>query len=160
MHAWLATRDPARAAALAPGDRYRVTRALEIALAAPAAGVASAASTSLRAAGIEYVKIVLDVDPATLDALIATRVDAMLEAGLLAEAERIGPGAVAADAVGYPQALAYLAGFSTESELREALARATRRYAKRQRTWFRAEPGARRTAPSDVEALVVAQLGW
>lgn len=136
LHAWLRTRDAARAAALAPGDGYRIVRALEIALAPPRENVPFP-----RATGFTFRKIVLDVPDGELEARIARRVDAMLAGGLLEEAERIGSGAVAADAVGYPQALAYLAGRSTATELRAALVRATRRYAKRQRTWFRSEPG-------------------
>ncbi len=164
---WLRALAPARAAAVPPGDAYRVTRALEIALAerdaaaartnaanstAPADVVNSAAPAndasdavarprdSLRARGMPYRKLYLDVAPDVLQARIAARVEAMLAAGLPDEAERIGADAVAADAVGYREALAYLAGFSTAAELRAHLVRNTRRYAKRQATWFRTEP--------------------
>ena len=72
--------------------------------------------------------------------------------------------AVAADAVGYPQALAYLRGFSTLPELRTHLVRATRRYAKRQATWFRTEPDLERVASADAHAQIVALArtlpGW
>jgi tRNA dimethylallyltransferase len=84
----------------------------------------------------------------------------MLAAGLLDEAERIGPDAVAADAVGYPQALAFLAGHSSLAELRASLVRATRRYARRQRTWFRTEPGIVRLRPETVATAACAELGW
>ena len=159
MHAWLAARDPARASELAVGDRYRVTRALEIALAGTPQN-APVERPTLRNQGYRVVKIVLDVPQTVIDERIAGRVDAMLDAGLLAEAERIGPDAVAADAVGYPQALAYLAGRSTLTELRATLARATRRYALRQRTWFRTEPGTQAVAPADVAEAVRSGLGW
>ncbi|GAC1307999.1 MAG: tRNA (adenosine(37)-N6)-dimethylallyltransferase MiaA [Vulcanimicrobiaceae bacterium] len=165
LHDWLATLDPARAAVLAPTDAYRIVRALEIALAgrAPNAVASSAAEgpqPSLRARGIPFVKVVLDVPAPLLDERIERRTEAMLAAGIVAEAERIGAGAVAADAVGYPQIFAYLAGFATASELRGALARATRRYAKRQRTWFRSEPGVRWTEAAGVEAIARDVLGW
>jgi tRNA dimethylallyltransferase len=150
---WLRALAPSRAASVPPGDAYRVTRALEIALAerygtprAPTDSIASTnaatdpAGTSLRARGIPYRKVYLDVAPEILQARIAVRVDAMLAAGLLDEAERIGADAVAADAVGYREAVAYLSGFSTADELRTHLIRNTRRYAKRQATWFRIEP--------------------
>jgi tRNA dimethylallyltransferase len=159
MHAWLSARAPERAAALAPGDRYRVARALEIALAGEL-GAAATGTRTLRTQGIRTLKVVLDVPATVLEERIATRVDAMLAAGFVEEAERLGPGAFAADAVGYPQALAYLAGASTYAELRALLARATRRYAKRQATWFRSEPGARALAPSAVAETVQAELGW
>jgi len=159
MHQWLAARDPARAAALAPGDRYRVTRALEIALSDKPAGDAPARST-LRSEGLRALKVVLDVPQAVIDERIAARVDAMLDAGLLDEAERVGASAVAADAVGYPQALAYLSGASTFDELRITLARATRRYALRQRTWFRSEPDTHVLAPEELADAARDQLGW
>jgi tRNA dimethylallyltransferase len=138
LHAWLALRDSVRAAAIAPGDTYRIVRALEISFAPPAA---PRAQRTLQSAGIAFLKLFVDVDLAELDERIERRTDAMLRGGLLDEAERVGRDAVAASAVGYPQALAYLAGWSTFAELRTSLARATRRYARRQRAWFRGEPG-------------------
>jgi len=164
MHDWLAARDPARAATVLPTDRYRVARALEIALCdRSGVRVPVAPHASLRSAGIPFAKVWLEIPDDVLAARIAGRVDAMLAAGLLEEAERIGPSAVAADAVGYPQALAYLSGWSTFSELREGLARATRRYAKRQRTWSRSEPGVTFVGHDDLETLSRAaeqRLGW
>ncbi|MBC5810850.1 MAG: tRNA (adenosine(37)-N6)-dimethylallyltransferase MiaA [Candidatus Eremiobacteraeota bacterium] len=166
LHEWLAARDPERAAQIAPGDRYRVARALEIALAPAHRALRSddAAGRSLRTSGIPFLKIVLDIDDERLLARIEARVEAMLAGGLLDEAERVGAGAAAADAVGYPQALAYLAGLSTLEELRASLVRATRRYAKRQKTWFRGEPGVRFVTAGDaLERLsewAHAELGW
>ena len=161
LHAWLAARDSKRAAAIGPGDAYRVARALEIALAPRGATRGDAAgTTSLRSMRLPYFKVALDVPVADIDARIARRTDAMLAHGLLDEAERIGASAAAADAVGYPQALAYLGGLSTRSELRAALARATRRYARRQLTWFRREPDVVWLAPGDVAAAASARLGW
>jgi tRNA dimethylallyltransferase len=160
MHAWLAARAPARAAVLAPGDRYRVARALEVTLASDPGTSAERAVPTLRALGKRVLKLVLDVPTAVLEERIAARVDAMLAAGFIEEAERIGADAIAANAVGYPQALAYLDGRSTAAELRAALVRATRRYAKRQATWFRYEPDARFVRAADVTGTVRAELGW
>ncbi len=84
----------------------------------------------------------------------------MLAGGLLEEAERIGGDAVAADAVGYREALAFLAGWSTARELRTQLIRSTRRYAKRQATWFRSEPGAVHVPAAQCEAAARERLGW
>jgi len=147
LHAWLAVHDPERARAIAPSDPYRILRALEIALAKERVANDLAPADSV---GIAFVKLALDVPDGELDERIAERVDRMLRAGLIAEAERVGSSAVAADAVGYPQALAYLRGQLTAGELRRLLIRATRRYAKRQRTWFRSEPGMRFAARDDV----------
>ena len=120
----------------------------------------AAAAVSLRSAGMPYLKVGLEVAQAELDVRIALRVDRMLAEGLVAEAERIGPGAVAADAVGYPQALAFLRGESTAAELRASLIRATRRYAKRQLTWFRREPDLVRMEPQAVAGAARDALGW
>ena len=94
-----------------------------------------------------------------LERRIAARVDAMLANGFVEEAARVGADAVAADAVGYREALAFLAGFSTRDELRAHLIRNTRRYAKRQATWFRTEPGLVRVPAADALALAVAEAG-
>ncbi|MGH7660925.1 MAG: tRNA (adenosine(37)-N6)-dimethylallyltransferase MiaA [Vulcanimicrobiaceae bacterium] len=165
MHEWLAALDAHRAAALHPGDRYRVMRALEVAL-AQRAGSTPAADISretLRTRGIPFVKAYLDVPFAELEPRIAERVDRMIRAGLVEEAEGLGTSAVAADAVGYPQALAYVRGFSSPSELHAQLVRATRRYAKRQAAWFRSEPGVTRIAgnlPEGLAAVARTIPGW
>lgn len=165
MHGWLGALDPARAQTVRAGDRYRVLRALEIALTARAGGTQAAGPRrTLRSERIVYRKAFLDAPPGELDRRIALRVDAMLASGLLEEAERLGPHVVAADAVGYPHALAYLHGFATRAELRAQLIRATRRYAKRQATWFRSEPDLHRVpidaAAAELERLARELPGW
>ena len=140
LHEWLGRRDPARAAALDPNDTYRVLRALEVALADGESVQREGELETLASAGIAFDKVFLEVPLDVLDQRIERRTAHMLETGLLDEAERIGGTAVAASAVGYPQALAYLWGQSTKAELHASLARATRRYARRQRSWFRREP--------------------
>jgi tRNA dimethylallyltransferase len=162
LAAWLAALAPERAAAIVPNDPYRVTRALEVALTSrlPPDGERDATLPTLRAAGIPFVKLVLESEPGALLARIERRVDGMLAAGLLDEAERIGADATAADAVGYREALAYLMGLSTRVELRTQLIRNTRRYAKRQATWFRTEPGVVRVSAALAEATARERLGW
>jgi tRNA dimethylallyltransferase len=216
LAAWLRALAPARAAAIAPNDPYRVTRALEIALAeraiarnedsanasatpdasASATPDASASATpdasssanagakvspgasgsgggsggnrhdaragnveNLRTRGIPFRKLYLELEPGELERRIAARVDAMLVNGLLDEAERVGADAVAADAVGYREALAYLAGWTTREELRAQLVRNTRRYAKRQATWFGTEPGLVRVPAGEAFARAVHEAG-
>ena len=144
---------------LQPNDTYRVLRALEVAL----AGQASARPEPLRSLvsdDIAFAKVFLDVDDRALQTRIELRADAMIAGGLLEEAERIGSGALAAGAVGYPQAIAFLQGWCTRAELRALMIRATRRYAKRQATWFRSEPDiawANRTQSSRRQREI---LGW
>ena len=140
LHEWLRLRDPVRANAIDPNDQYRVLRALEIALIPESEGARDDVSWTIAPSGLAFVGLFLDVPFTELDERIARRTEMMLREGLVAEAESIGWRAVAASAVGYPQALAYLAGWSSESELVSTLARATRRYARRQRAWFRNEP--------------------
>jgi tRNA dimethylallyltransferase len=159
LHAWLAVRDPARAAALHPGDTYRVLRALEVALAQQAPARDRSLPT-LASDGLAVQTVFLDVPLPELDARIARRTAAMLANGLIEEAESIGGDAVAASAVGYPQALAFLRGWCTRDELHASLERATRRYARRQRAWFRGERGVLWLGAGDVAAAVREKLGW
>ena len=74
---------------------------------------------------------------------IARRVDAMLASGLVEETRRLDAdgvfdaNATAAQAIGYKELLPYVRGEESLAEARERLIVATRRYAKRQLTWFR-----------------------
>lgn len=160
LHEWLARRNPQRAQALGRNDTYRVVRALEITLAAPDALHRDQPARTLATEGWSWQLVFLDVPWDEIDARIARRVDRMLEDGLIEEAERVGDAAVAANAVGYPQANAYLRGWSTVAELRSCLARATRRYARRQRAWFRGEPSTLWVAPEALRSVVREKLGW
>ena len=158
---WLDVLAPDRARAIDPRDPYRITRALEVALMRRGASASARAPLpTLRDGAIPYLKLWLDIEPATLHERIERRVEAMLAAGFVAEAERVGLAAVAADAVGYREALAYADGWATAAELRAQLIRITRRYAKRQATWFRSEPALVRLAPRDASAAARQRLGW
>jgi len=160
LHGWLERRDAARARVLATNDTYRVLRALEIVLAAPEARLRKAPAPTLESEGFTWLLVFLDLPWSEIDARITHRTERMLHAGLLEEAARIGEGSIAASAVGYPQAHAYLRGWSTKAELRSLLERATRRYARRQRAWFRAEPSTLWLAPESIRTAVREKLGW
>lgn len=165
LHDWLTACDPRRGAQISPRDPYRIVRALEVRLMRAARSVDERQRRrlpTLRASGTPYVKLALHVEPNVLAERIARRTDAMLAGGFVAEAERIGAAAVASDAVGYRQALAYTAGQLSWDELRATLTRATRRYGKRQVTWFRAEPEIRWIESGDIGAAAAAAdtLGW
>ena len=93
----------------------------------------------------EAIPLVLDADRDWLNARIATRFDAMLTGGALDEAranlsrwERAGG---ARKAIGAPDLIAHLRGEMTLDAARQAAIIASRQYAKRQRTWFRARMG-------------------
>ena len=162
LAAWLHALAPERATAIAANDPYRLVRALEIALVergTRAPGDGDSSRENLRSRGIAFRKLYLDVEPDVLERRIAARVDVMLARGFVEEAARVGADVVAADAVGYREALAFLAGFSTRDELRAHLIRNTRRYAKRQATWFRTEPGLVRVPAADALSLAAAEAG-
>jgi tRNA dimethylallyltransferase len=160
LHAWLRQRDPGRAAELGTNDTYRVVRALEVALAPSSAYRRPAPQPTLRSEGFKALLVFLDLPWALVDARISQRTERMLRNGFVEEAERIGTDAVASSAVGYPAAIAYARGWSTKAELQASLERATRRYARRQRAWFRGEPSAMWLALDLVQSTVREKLGW
>ncbi len=133
------------------GGRQRAARAIEVALLTGQA--LSWWQREARATGVMrpwYIHLTLPRE--ALRTRIAARVDAMLAAGLVEEvrgvlAQGVPPDAAGLDGVGYREVVAQLTNGTrlTAAELREAIAAATRRYAKRQETWFRnqlREPGA------------------
>ena len=84
------------------------------------------------------------MDRALLYARIDARVDAMLEAGLAAEVQAlldagVSPDAQAMQGLGYKELVPALRGECTLAEARDAIARGSRHYAKRQLTWLRRE---------------------
>ena len=142
LHRRLADADPAAAAAILPGNARRVVRALEV-----IAITGQPFSATLPAA--EYaapaVQLGLRLDRDELDRRIEQRVDRMWADGLVDEVRALLPaglarGRTAPRALGYAQVLDLLAGRCTEPEAREATARATRRFARRQESWFRRDP--------------------
>ena len=148
LHRWLARIDPASAERLAPTDVQRVTRALEIAL-----GGETTWSDRLRDEGTwsrgveryESLKVGLDLDVATLDARLDERVERFYEAGLVREIRELLDAGVpreagAFKAIGYREVLEAIDEGRNPFEAREAISRNTRRYSRRQRSWFRNEP--------------------
>ncbi|OYY90693.1 MAG: tRNA (adenosine(37)-N6)-dimethylallyltransferase MiaA [Sphingomonas sp. 28-66-16] len=162
-HRLLAIDDPVAASRLAPADTTRVARALEVVRATgrPLADWQAERIGGI-AADIVLVPLVLLPDRDWLFARCDARLEAMLAGGAEAEIARliarddIGPSAPVRRAIG----VAEIAGWITGQWSRdEALARAqlaTRRYAKRQYTWFRHQPppGWRRTDATDTDRLL------
>jgi tRNA dimethylallyltransferase len=143
LHAELTRRDPAAAARLMPGDRSRVTRALEVVLATGRSIVQwHEANMPASVDAARAAKIFLMPDHAALLRRIDARFDAMMAAGALDEvralaARHLDPNLPAMKAHGVPWLIRHLNG---EIALAEAVAvgkRDTRRYIKRQATWFR-----------------------
>jgi tRNA dimethylallyltransferase len=165
LHAELAVRDPASAARLEPGDRARVTRALEVVLATgrslsdwhesnkpPTIDLARAAKVFLMPERDELLKRI----DARFDAMMAS--GALDEVRVLAERE-LDPSLPAMKAHGVPWLIRSLKGEITLAEAVEGGKRDTRQYTKRQATWFRNQlPEFEWVEPRDAEAVVAAQL--
>ncbi len=143
LHARLAATDAEDAAAIRPSDRARIVRALEVfeATGRPiAVWQRSGGAPIIAVEGAE--RIVLDIDRAVLHRRIAERVRKMLDAGALEEARALAALGLPADmsvmkAIGVRELLDHRAGRQSLDQAMEAMATATRRFARRQETWFR-----------------------
>jgi len=142
LHAALAAVDPVAAAAIPAANIARVIRALEIAKLTGAP--ASAHWAKGRAGGVTPdAVLILTVPNETLAARLEARARAMWPA-LLAEVRALVPARFTGaepgfTSLGYREALSFLKGEMTEDEARDEMIRATKAYAKRQRTWFRGQ---------------------
>ncbi len=143
LHAELAQRDPAMAARLMPGDRSRITRALEVMLATGRSLLAwheDGMPASLEAS--RAAKIFLMPDRDELFRRIDARFETMVTAGAIEEvralaARNLDPDLPAMKAHGVPWLIHHLKGELTLAEAIEGSQRDTRQYTKRQATWFR-----------------------
>jgi tRNA dimethylallyltransferase len=139
LHARLAERDPAAAARILPSNGRRIVRALEV---IELTGAPFAAELPGARPYHPALQLGVDRDPAELDARVARRVELMWSEGLVAEVERLivrglRDGRTASRALGYQQVLAYLDGGCDEATAAADTIRATRRFVRRQRSWFR-----------------------
>lgn len=138
LHRRLAERDPAAAAAILPSNGRRIVRALEVITLTGAPFAATLPRPRYRR---PTVQLGLRLPRPKLDERIARRVDAMWSAGLVAETadlvERgLRRGRTASRALGYAQVLALLDGRMDDAAARAATVTATRRFARRQESWF------------------------
>lgn len=141
----LAAADPETASRLAPADLVRLARALEIIETTGRPPSALRASHRFGDAPYDLLTVALHVPPAALGRAIDARIDAMIAAGLVEEVRALyargyGPDLKPMRALGYRQIGECLAGRKALPEAVAAVKRGTRQYAKRQRTWWRAEP--------------------
>ena len=143
LHRRLGMLDPASAARIAPRDAVRSVRALEVALTTGRRLSEWQAAHGFRDAPYDALVIGLARPADELAARIEARARAMMAAGLLDEVRALGAwvptDAPAFRAVGYREMLACATGELDVEAALAAMVRATRRFAKRQRTWFRAE---------------------
>ncbi|MZE74065.1 tRNA (adenosine(37)-N6)-dimethylallyltransferase MiaA [Streptomyces sp. SID5789] len=142
LHARLAAADPEAARAILPGNGRRIVRALEV---IEITGRPFTANLPGHDSVYDTVQIGVDVARPELDERIARRVDRMWEAGLVEEVRALEAcglreGRTASRALGYQQVLTALAGDCTLDEARAETVRATKRFARRQDSWFRRDP--------------------
>ena len=144
LHAMLAEKDPASAAAIHPGNVKRVIRALEFAGGTGQSIAAHNLEQREKDAAYSAVFFVLTMDRKKLYGLIDRRVDMMMEKGLLDEVTSLRDAGIPRDStamqgIGYKQLYGYLEGEYSLDEAVRLIKRDTRHFAKRQLTWFRRE---------------------
>ena len=141
LHARLAALDPEAAAAIHPNNTVRVVRALEVCLSSGRTFSELKAENAAHPSPYDACIIGLDyAERSDLYDRINRRVDLMVEAGLLEEAKAVslsGSMHTAANAIGYKELLPWIAGEADLADCIEKIKQETRRYAKRQLTWFR-----------------------
>ena len=142
MHARLAEVDPAAAARILPSNGRRIVRALEV---VELTGKPFAATLPEPRPAVPAVQLGLALDRATLDERIEGRVERMWAQGFVDEVRRLAEqglrqGRTASRALGYAQVLRHLDGEWTEARAKDETVRATRRFARRQESWFRRDP--------------------
>jgi tRNA dimethylallyltransferase len=142
LHARLADVDPAAAAAILPGNGRRIVRALEV---VELSGRPFSATLPRYQAVRPTIQLGLELPRPLLDQRIEARVGQMWQAGLVGEVRGLvdaglREGRTASRALGYTQVLRCIDGGCTEAEARAETVLATRRFARRQESWFRRDP--------------------
>jgi len=165
LHAELARQDPAAAAHLRPGDRARVTRALEVVLATGRSLLLwHEDNMPARLDPARAAKIFLMPERDALLSRIDSRFDAMMAAGALDEvrtlaARHLDPSLPVMKAHGVPWLIRHLDGAITLAVAVEGAKRDTRQYTKRQATWFRNQlPDFAWVEPPHAPGAIEAQL--
>ena len=166
LHRILKRLDPQAARKIAPADEQKLIRAVEVCILArkPISAVHSSGRVPLE--GWHVLKVGLMPLREKLNERIHSRTDAMLEQGWMREVQALldsglNENAKPFDFIGYRELRAVLRGETTLKEATEAIQQATRRYAKRQLTWFRKEPGVHWFSGfGDDAAVQVSVLEW
>jgi len=148
LHAELEALDPASAALIHPHNVKRVVRALEMHAEGASYAVQAARFARRRFHYPDTVVVGLTMERAALYRRIDERVATMLSHGLLDEVRRLLESGLrealtAAQAIGYKELVPVLEAAASLEDAQAAIAQVTHRYAKRQLTWFRADPRVR-----------------
>ncbi len=166
LHRLLKRLDPEAARKIAPTDEQKLIRAVEVCILArkPISEVHTGGRVPLE--GWRVLKIGLMPPREMLNERIHARTDAMLERGWMREVQALRESGPSEDSkpfdfIGYRELHAVLRGEVALERARGAIQQATRRYAKRQLTWFRKEPGVRWFSGfGDDLAVQAAVLEW
>jgi tRNA dimethylallyltransferase len=142
LHHRLAEVDPAAAATILPSNGRKLVRALEVVEITGGPFIATLPEPSYDVPAVQFG---LTLPRPVLDERIEARVDRMWQLGLVDEvrglaARGLREGRTASRALGYAQVLRHLDGELTEAQARDETVRATRRFARRQESWFRRDP--------------------
>lgn len=141
LYRYLKDCDPSAAEKITPNDTRRIIRALEVCLKSDAS-MSEMQKALTKPLPYEFVKIGLTRERKELYSLVDQRVDRMISAGLVKEVKNIlamGPDKTALQAIGYKEIMMYLEGKTTLANAVSLIKKGSRRYAKRQFTWFRKE---------------------
>jgi tRNA dimethylallyltransferase len=143
---WVEELDPDRATVAAQGGRQRLARTLEVALLSGRPLSLWHRSAEPDGNPLAGPTVVLELPREEMDRRIDARVDAMLAAGLVEEVNALlsagySPSDPGMTATGYREIVRYLQGDWALERAREEMRRSTRRYARRQLTWFRNQIG-------------------
>jgi tRNA dimethylallyltransferase len=155
-HAHLTDLDPPAAARIEPANVRRTVRALEVIELTGERFSAYDDAWGCHESIYPHLDVgYLEPPDARLRAAIRDRAEHMVAAGLLDEARRLrddprGISRTAVRAIGYAEAFAVMDGQLPREQLAERITTRTWRYAKRQRSWFRADPRCRATTPADL----------
>jgi len=157
--------DSAAAARIHPNDRVRIERALEVTRLGGRPLSEQHAEHRFADVPFELRWLGLTLERDALWQRLRARVDWMFGEGLVEEVRRLhragyGPELHPLRSIGYREVGELIAGRLSEAEAREAILVATRRYAKRQRTWFRAQEGLEWRDASRPEAILEDALRW
>jgi tRNA dimethylallyltransferase len=150
--------DPEAASRIHPNDAYRVTRALEIYEITGSRVSAFQKQHGFMDNPFETLKVCLYMDRTILYERINQRVDLMIDAGLLEEVQSLMERGYSGDlksmpSIGYRHMVEYIEGKRTWDETIFILKRDTRRFAKRQLTWFRKDPEMIWKLPADMDEI-------